>query len=120
MIKKNSKFGEYSILNRQEVLPWFLEKRRENQIACNFCQKAGCYVCNQFIYIREQLEKSTYFEAQDWPRQPILWQVFDKFDKPPNCQKNIYRLRIYIERTVKSNSFVKKNDFENDKIIEIL
>ena len=72
------------------------------------------------IYIREQLEKSTYFEAQDWPRQPILWQVFDKFDKPPNCQKNIYRLRIYIERTVKSNSFVKKNDFENDKIIEIL
>ena len=82
----------------------------------------GWLLCLQSIsiYIREQLEKSTYFEAQDWPRQPILWQVFDKFDKPPNCQKNIYRLRIYIERTVKSNSFVKKNDFENDKIIEIL
>ena len=82
----------------------------------------GWLLCLQSIsiYIREQLEKSTYFEAQDWPRQPILWQVFDKFDKPPNCQKNIYRLRIYIERTVKSNSFVKKNDLENDKIIEIL
>ena len=82
----------------------------------------GWLLCLQSIsiYIREQLEKSTYFEAQDWPRQPILWQVFDKFDKPPNCQKNIYRLRIYTERTVKSNSFVKKNDFENDKIIEIL
>ena len=82
----------------------------------------GWLLCLQSIsiYIREQLEKSTYFEAQDWPRQPILWQVFDKFDKPPNCQKNIYRLRIYIERTVKSNSFVKKNDFENDQIIEIL
>ena len=82
----------------------------------------GWLLCLQSIsiYIREQLEKSTYFEAQDWPRQPILWQVFDKFDKPPNCQKNIYRLQIYIERTVKSNSFVKKNDFENDKIIEIL
>ena len=78
----------------------------------------GWLLCLQSIsiYIREQLEKSTYFEAQDWPRQPILWQVFDKFDKLPNCQKN----RIYIERTVKSNSFVKKNDFENDKIIEIL
>ena len=53
MIKKNSKFGEYSILNCQEVLPWFLEKRRENQIACNFCQKAGCYVCNQSLFISE-------------------------------------------------------------------
>ena len=90
MIKKKSKFGEYFILNCQEVLSWFLDKRRENQIACNFCQKAGCYVCNRFIYIREQLEKNEYLEAQDCPRQPILWQVFDKFDKPPNSQDKIY------------------------------
>ena len=98
-----------------------MDKRRENQIACNFYQKAGCYVCNWFIYIREQLEKNAYLGAQNGPRQPILWQVFDKFDKPPNSQdRNIYSFRVYIERTVKSNSLVKNFDFVNDKIIEIL
>ena len=49
-----------------------------------------------------------FFEKQDWPHQPILWQVFDDFiKKPNNLDENIYKFRIYIEKTVLSNFLVK-------------
>ena len=121
MLHLSKKHGYYSILNRQEVFSRFLEKRRENQNACNRCQKSDCYTCNRFDYIRAQLENNAYFEAQDYPRQPILWQIFDDFKKEPNSvNKNIYRFRIYIEGTVRSNFLVKKIDFVTNKIIETL
>ena len=59
-------------MNRQEVLSWFLGKRRENQNACKQCQKSGCYTCRRFEYIREQLQINAFFEAKDWLRQPVL------------------------------------------------
>ena len=66
------------------------------------------------------MEKNAFFGKQDWLRQPILWQVFDDFiKKPNNLDENIYKFRIYIEKTVLSNFLVKKYDFINDKIIEI-
>ena len=96
-------------------------KRRENQNACKRCQKRSCYTCGRFEYIREQLQKNAYFEVQDWPGQPVLWQIFDNFEGQPNkYDKNIYRFRVYIERTVKSDVLIKKFDFLNNKIIETM
>ena len=75
MLHLSKKFGYYSILNRQEILSWFLDKRREIQNVCGRCQKSDCYTCNRHDYIRAQLEKNAYFKAQNRPRQPILWQI---------------------------------------------
>ena len=118
--------GEYYIMNRQELLGFFLQKKRINTILCGRCRKDDCCNCNKFNYIREQLEKNAFFERQygpksePWPCQPILWQVFDDFLKEPNnLDKNTYKFRIYIHKTVLSNFLVKRYDFKNDKIIEI-
>ena len=116
--------GEYFVMNRQELLGFFLQKRRNNTILCKNCKK--CYNCNRFEYIKEQLEKNAFFERQldpkqePWPRQPVLWQVFEDFKKSSNnVDKNTYKFKIYIEKTVISNFLVKKFDFKNDEIIEI-
>lgn len=117
--KRNVKF-EYSILNRQEVLDWFLCKRKENQLNCKRCQKTDCNTCNRFDYIRNRLE-ANHVVAADWVRQPILWQIHENFNKKPNnLDLNKYKFRIYIERTAKSDFLIKKYDFTNDKIIEIV
>ena len=115
--------GEYYIMNRQELF----QKRRNNTILCGWCQKDNCCYCNRFNYIREQLEKNAFFERQygpkdePWCRQPVLWQVFDDFiKKTNNLDKNTFKFRIYIEKTVLSNFLIKKYDFINAKIIEIL
>ena len=116
--------GEYFVMNRQELLGFFLQKRRNNTILCKNCKK--CYNCNRFEYIKEQLEKNAFFERQlgpkqePWSRQPVLWQVFEDFKKSSNnVDKNTYKFKIYIEKTVISNFLVKKFDFKNDEIIEI-
>ena len=67
MVTFNAKFG-YLILIRQEILSWVLDKRRENQENCSCCQKADCYVCNKFNYIKTELQKKVCFEKQDWQR----------------------------------------------------
>ena len=116
--------GEYFVMNCQELLGFFLQKRRNNTILCKNCKK--CYNCNRFEYINKQLEKNAFFERQlgpkqePWPRQPVLWQVFEDFRKSSNnVDKNTYKFKIYIEKTVISNFLVKKFDFKNDEIIEI-
>ena len=118
--------GEYFVMNRQELLGFFLQKRRNNTILCKNCKKEDCYNCNRFEYIEEQLEKIAFFERQlgpkqePWPRHPVLWQVFVDFKKSSNkFDKNTYKFNIYIEKTVISNFLVKKYDFKNDKITEI-
>ena len=46
--------------------------------------------------------------------------MFDDFKKEPNrYDENIYRFRIYIERTVRSDFLVNKFDFVNNEIIEM-
>ena len=48
-----------------------------------------------------------------------MWQIHDNFNKEPNkYDKNIYRFRIYIERTVKSDYLTQKYHFVNDVILE--
>ena len=83
----NAKFG-YLILNHQEVISWFLDKRRENQENCGRCQKAGCYVCNRFNYIKTKLQKkNAFFEKQDCPCHPLLKNGFRKNNSQIFCLK---------------------------------
>ena len=118
MVSFNAKFG-YLILNRQEIISWLLDKRRENQENCGRCQKGGCYVCNRFNYIKTELQKNAFFEKQDWARLPVLWQIHDNFNKEPNkYHQNIYRFRIYIERTITSDYLIQRYDLVNDVILE--
>ena len=60
----------YYIMNRQELLGFFLQKRRNNTILCGRCQKDDCYNCNRFNYIREQLEKKIFFRSRSWVATP--------------------------------------------------
>ena len=91
MVSFNAKFG-YLFLSRQEIISWLLYKRRENKKNCGRCEKAGCYVCNRFNSIKTELQKNTFFKKQDWPPQPVLWQIHDNFNKEPNkYDRNVYR-----------------------------
>ena len=116
--------GEYAVMNRQELLAFFLEKRRENINFCKNCKKDDCYSCNRFLYIRDQLEKNAFFTRDFVPkkdpmlRQPVLWQVFDDLKKKTN-DKNEFKFRLYIEKKVFSFFLVKKYNFVDNKIIEI-
>ena len=102
----------------------FFQKRRINTILCGRCQKDDCYDCNRFNFIRTIRKKC--FEKQigpknhePWPHQPVLWQVFDDFNKKPNqVDKNTYRFRSFIEKSFIKFFSKKKKDFINDKIIE--
>ena len=66
--------GQYFVMNRQELLGFFIEKKRINTILCGHCQKDECYNCNKFYYIRNQLEKNPFSEKkigpkkETWPR----------------------------------------------------
>ena len=82
----DAKFG-YLILNHKEVISWFFDKRRENQENCGRCQKAGCYVCNRFNYIKTKLQKNAFFEKQDWPCHPLLKNGFRKNNSQIFCLK---------------------------------
>ena len=61
MVSFNEKFG-YFILNRQEIISWVLDKRRENQENCGRCQKAGCYVCNRFNYMKTEIQNNAFWK----------------------------------------------------------
>ena len=105
----------------------FFFKKKNNTILCGNCKKEDCCNCNRFEYIKEQLEKNAFFERQlgpkqePWPRQPVLWQVFNDLKKISNkFDKNTYKFKIYIEKTVISNFLIKKYNLINNSIIEIL
>ena len=56
-------------MNRQDLLGFFLQKRRNYTILCGRCQKDDCYNCNRFTYIREQLEKKCFFRKTVWTKE---------------------------------------------------
>ena len=93
-----------ALLNRQELLAFFLEKRRENINFCKNCKKDDCYSCNRFLYIRDQLEKNAFFtrdvgpKKDPMPRQPVLWQVFDNFQKKKSIKMNLNFVYILKEK----------------------
>ena len=60
-----------------------------------------------------------FFEKQDWPSQPVFWQIHDNSNEESNkYDKNIYRFQIYIETAVKSDYLIQKYNFINDVILE--
>ena len=56
-----SKYGDYSILNCQDIMAWFLDKRKENQSYYGCCEKRKCFLCQRFDCIKKQLQKKYLF-----------------------------------------------------------
>ena len=52
-----SKYGDYLILNCQEIMAWFLDKRKENQNYYGRCGKADRFVCQRFDYKKNSFKK---------------------------------------------------------------
>ena len=118
--------GKYNVMDRNELLRFFLTQRRKNLNICKNCKKNNCYSCNKINFIKSELERNAFFSkdlgpmGDAMPRQPVLWQVFDNYQKKPNTLfKNEFKFRIFIEKKVFSYHLVKKYDFLDNKIIEI-
>ena len=68
--------GKFLIMNRQELLGYFLQIRRNKKLLCNDCNE--CYNCKRFLFIREEMNKNAFFvrdtgpKNEPWPKQPIL------------------------------------------------
>ena len=54
--------GELFIMNRQELLGFFLQEKRNITILCGNCKKEDCYNCNRFEYLKEQLQKMHFLK----------------------------------------------------------
>ena len=63
-VKQNFHHGNYFILNRKELLLFFLKQKRINNILCKSCKEKNCYICNRFAFIKEQLFKKMVFLKQ--------------------------------------------------------
>ena len=61
-LKENFHHGKYYILNRKELLSFFLKQKRIVNILCKSCKEKNCYICNRFAYIKEELLKNGFFE----------------------------------------------------------
>ena len=83
-LKENFHHGKYYILNRKELLSFFLKQKRIVNIA----------------YIKEELLKNGFFEKIHGDEQPVLWQVFNNFKTPNISDKNIFKFRIFIEKKI--------------------
>ena len=106
--------GKFLIMNRQELLGYFLQIRRNKKLLCNDCNE--CYNCKRFLFIRKEMNKNAFFvrdmgpKNELWPKQPILWQVFNNKD----LKKNEFNFKIYI------HFLIKKFDFKKMKLLKFL
>ena len=50
-LKENFHHGKYCILNRKELLLFFLNQKRIANILCKSCKEKNCYMRNRFAYI---------------------------------------------------------------------
>ena len=111
--------GKFLVMNHQELLGFFLQTRRNKILRYNDCNK--CYNCKRFLFIREEMDKNAFFakdigpKNEPWPKQPILWQVFDNED----FKKNEFNFKIYIHKKFLSEFLIKKFDFKKNQIIEV-
>ena len=51
--------GNFLVMNRQELLSFFLQTRRNKILLCNDCN--DCYNCKRFEFIREEMDKKCLF-----------------------------------------------------------
>ena len=82
--KVSPRRGKFLVMNRHELLGVSLQTRRNKRLLCNDCN--DCYNCKRFEFIKEEMDKNAFFtrdilpKKKPWPKQPILWQVFDNED----------------------------------------
>ena len=111
--------SKFLVMNRHELPGLFLQTRRNKRLSCNDCN--DCYNCKRFEFIKEEMDKNAFFtrdilpKKKPWPKQPILWQVFDNED----FKKNEFNFKIYIHKKFLSDFLIKKFDFEKNQIIEV-
>ena len=63
--------GEYFVMNCNELLGVFFQKRRINTILCGRCQKDDCYDCSRFNFIRT-IRKKRFFRKTDWSKERTM------------------------------------------------
>ena len=86
---------------------------RENRLICSYYEK--CYTCRRFHYIKEKISKLGYFVRRDWPWQPILWQVHEKYFS----RNNEFQMHFDIERAFEGEFLIKKFKFMKNRPKEI-
>ena len=81
--------GKYTVMDRNELLRFFLTQRRKNLNICKNCKKKQLLQLYKFNFIKSELERNAFFSkdlgpmGDAMPRQPVLWQVFDNYQKKP-------------------------------------
>ena len=103
----------YYIFKREELEEWSLCFCRENTLICSYCE--NCYTCRRFHYIKEKISKLGYFVSRDWPWQPILWQVHEKYFS----RKNEFQMHFDTERAFECEFCIKKFNFMEKRSKEI-
>ena len=93
-LKQNFHHGNYLILNRKELLLFFLKQKRINNILCKSCEEKN-------------------------GQQPVLWEVFNNFKTHNRADENIFKFRIFIEKNFFCNFLIKDFNFNENKIVEI-
>ena len=88
----------FYIFDRQELEEWFLCICTGNKLLCGSCE--DCYTCSRFYFIKEEIHKLGYFVRRNWPWQPILWQVHEKYFLNKQCES---KTNFGIERLIKVN-----------------
>ena len=99
---------KYNVMDRNELLNSFLTQRRKNLNIFKNCKKNNRYSCNKINFIKIELERNAFFskdlgpKGDAMPRQPVLWRVFD------NYQKN---RTLYLKMNLKLEFLLKKRFF---------
>ena len=57
----------FLVMNRQELLGFFLQIRRNKRLLCNDCNH--CYNCKRFEFIREEMDKNAFFTRDICPKR---------------------------------------------------
>ena len=79
--------GKYTVMDRNELLSFFLTQRRKNLNICKNCKKKQLLQLYKFNFIKSELERNAFFSkdlgpmGDAMPPQPVLWQVFDNYQK---------------------------------------
>ena len=99
----------YYIFKEEKLEKWFLCICRENRLICSYCE--NCYTCRRFHYVKEKISKLGYFVRRDWPWQPILWQVHEKYFS----RNNEFQMHFDIERAFECGFLIKKLNFMENR-----
>ena len=90
--------GTFFIMNRQELLSFFLQTRKNKKLLCN--DYNNCYNCKRFEFIKEELNKNAFFVREIEPKKTRGQnnQFCGKFSTKKTLEKtNLILKFIYIK-----------------------